>query len=71
MTKEKKGKRTNLIIWEKENNYKGYEVAQKLGISKVAYSYIKNGKTTPSIEFVYKFTEVYPDADVLKLMKIE
>lgn len=61
--------RLNLITWEKENNLKAKEVAEKLGITESAYCNIKNGKQTPSIEFAYKFIEAFPNVNVLELMK--
>lgn len=61
--------RLNLIMWEKENHYKAKDVAKKLGITDAMYSNYKNGKATPTLDFAYKFSEVYPDANVLELMK--
>ena len=63
--------RINLVIWEKKNNLKAKEVAEKLGISETTYSLIKNGKTTPSIELAYKFQEVFGVDDVLELLRKE
>lgn len=62
--------RLNLIMWEKENNLKGKDVAQKLGVSETTYSLIKNGKTMPSLEFAYKFQEAFGVDNVLELLKI-
>lgn len=61
--------RTNLILWEKQNKLKAKEVAQKLGITEQTYCNIKNGKSTPTIDFAYKFIEAFPNEDVLVLMK--
>lgn len=61
--------RNNLIEWEDTNGYKGNWVAKKLGISPSAYSKIKRGKQDPSIEFAYKFIEMFPNVDVLELMR--
>lgn len=61
--------RLNLIMWEKQNNFKAKDVAKKLGISETTYSLIKNGKTMPSLEFAYKFQEVFEVDDVLELLK--
>ena len=61
--------RVNLVLWEKKNNLKAKEVAQKLGISETTYSLIKNGKTMPSLEIAYKFQEVFGVDDVLELLK--
>lgn len=63
--------RLNLIIWEKKNNLKAKEVAEKLGITAKTYSLIRNGKTTPSIELAYKFQEVFGVDDVLELLRKE
>lgn len=63
-------KRKNLIKWEKENGYKGKYVAKKIGISATYYSLIKNGKATPTIDLLYKFSAVYGnDINVLELFK--
>ena len=66
-----KNARLNLILWEKKNNLKGKEVAEKLGISETTYSLIKNGKTMPSLELAYRFQEVFGIDDVLELLKKE
>lgn len=63
--------RLNLIMWEKKNNLKAKEVAEKLGISETSYSLLKNGKTTPSLELAYKFQEVFGVDDVLELLRKE
>lgn len=61
--------RLNLIIWEKQNNLKAKEVAEKLGVSETTYSLIRNGKTTPSLELAYKFQEIFGIDDVLELLR--
>lgn len=68
-----KNARLNLILWEKKNNLKGKEVAEKLGISETTYSLIKNGKTMPSLELAYRFQEVFSvdEKEVLELLKKE
>ena len=63
--------RLNLFLWEKENNLKAKEVAEKLGISETTYSLIKNGKTMPSLELAYRFQEVFGVDNVLELLKKE
>jgi transcriptional regulator with XRE-family HTH domain len=63
--------RLNLILWEKKNNFKAKDVAKKLGISETTYSLIRNGKTMPSLEFAYKFKEVFGVENVLELLKKE
>lgn len=62
--------RLNLIMWERQNNLKAKEVAEKLGMSETSYSLMKNGKTTPSIEIAYKFNEIFGVDDVLELLKV-
>lgn len=62
-------KRINLIKWQAENGYKSKYVAEKLGISETTYSFIKNGKTMPSLELAYKFQEVFGIDNVLELLK--
>lgn len=71
MSTSKVKKRLNLILWEKNNGFKAKDIARKLGVTEQTYCNIKNGKTTPSIEFAYKFTEAFPDEDVLELMKFD
>lgn len=66
-----KNARLNLILWEKKNNLKGKDVAEKLGISETTYSLIKNGKTTPSLELAYKFKKIFGVNDVLELLRKE
>ena len=63
--------RLNLMIWEKQNNLKAKDVAERLGISKTTYSLIKNGKRNPSIELAYKFQEIFGIDDVLELLRKE
>lgn len=57
------------MMWEKKNNLKAKDVAEKLGISETTYSLIKNGKSNPSIELAYKFQEVFKIDNVLELFK--
>lgn len=64
-------KRLNLILWEKKNNYKAKNIAKLLGVTEQTYCNIKNGKSTPSIDFAYKFSELFPEENVLELFKIE
>ena len=56
-------------MWEKENGLRAKDIARRLGITEQTYCNIKNGKTTPSLEFAYKFGEVFPDCNVLELLK--
>ena len=62
--------RTNLILWEKENGYKAKDVAKTLGITEQTYCNIKKGKSTPSMDFAYRFSVKYPEANVLELFII-
>ncbi len=66
----KRGTRKNLILWEKANDLKARDVAKALGITEQTYCNIKKGKTNPSIEFAEKFTKLFPDADIMELLKI-
>jgi len=63
--------RLKLIMWEKQNNLKAKEVAKKLGVSETTYSLIRNGKTMPSLEFAYKFQEIFGVDNVLELLEKE
>lgn len=63
--------RLNLIMWEKKNNLKAKEVAKKIGVSEATYSLIRNGITTPSLDFAYKFQEVFGVDNVLELLRKE
>lgn len=58
-------------MWEKQNNLKAKEVAKKLGVSETTYSLIRNGKTMPSLEFAYKFQEIFGVDNVLELLEKE
>lgn len=66
-------KRTRLILWEKEKGLKAKEIARRLGITEQTYCNIKNGKTTPSLDFAYKFSEEFlnEDDNVLDLLKMD
>ena len=62
--------RENLEIFEIKKGLKAKEIAKMTGITEQTYCNIKKGKTNPSIEYAYKFNEVFPDANVLELFKI-
>lgn len=66
-------KRTRLILWEKEKGLKAKEIARRLGITEQTYCNIKSGKTTPSLDFAYKFSEEFlnEDDNVLDLLKMD
>lgn len=61
--------RLNLILWEKANGYKAKDIAKKLRITESAYCNIKKGKSTPSIDFAYRFSDCFPNENVLDLFK--
>lgn len=63
--------RKKLILWEKEHGYKGRFIAEKLGISDSAWSKIKLGKQTPTLEQAEKLKEVFDIEDVFELLKEE
>lgn len=43
------------------------EMAEKLGVSVSFYSKIEQGRKNTSFNFIKKFKEVFPDADIDKL----
>jgi len=63
--------RKNLMLWEVQSGLKAIEIAKMLGITQATYCNIKYGKSTPSLDFAYKFIEVFPDVDVLELLRKE
>lgn len=63
--------RLKLIMWEKENGYKGTFIAQKLGISNSAWSKIKQGKQNPTLEQIEKLRTEFGLENVLDLLKEE
>ena len=64
-------KRINLIKWQMEHGYTSRFIADKLGVSETTYSLIKNGKTTPTLDIAYKFSEIFNVDNVLELFKKE
>ena len=64
-------KRTNLINWQKERGLTSKFIANKLGITETTYSLIKNGKTTPTLDLAYKFSELFGVDNVLELFEIK
>ena len=61
--------RTKLILLEKELGLSAKEMAEKIGITQVTYSLIKNCKGNPSLETIDKFKKAFPDVDILELLK--
>lgn len=59
----------NLITWEKKNGFKAKYVAQKIGISETKYCEIKKGKRKVTLDIAYKFSEAFPEENVLELFK--
>lgn len=52
-------KKNKLIYWRISNNYKQYEVAKEMGVTKQYYNGIENGRFTPSTKFISKFKKTY------------
>lgn len=53
-----------LASFRQENNLTMDEMSEKIGISKSFYEKIESGKRQPSYNFIMKFKEVFPYADV-------
>lgn len=64
-------KRKNLKKFRIDLDLKSKDMAEKLGVSTSYYSNFENGKVEPSIEFAYKFQEVFGVDDVMELFKKE
>ena len=64
-------KRKNLIKFRVDNGLKAKFIAEKVGVSRVKYSNIENGRTKPSIEFASKFQEAFGVEDIFELLKEE
>lgn len=62
-------KRKNLMKFRIDMGYKSKDMADKLGITKTKYSNLENSKVEPSLEFVYKFQELFDVEDVLELFR--
>ena len=62
-------RRKNLIKLRVELNLKAQEMAKKLGISRVHYSNIENGKVDPTYEFIEKAEKILGVKDVWELFK--
>lgn len=61
--------RLKLIMWEKERGFTGRYVAQKIGVSDSAWSKIKQGKQTPTLEQAEKLKKEFSIEDVFSLLK--
>ena len=59
----------NLIEWERQNGYKAWYVAHKLGLTPSQYSKIKHGITKPSVEIAEKLKTEFGVKDPIKLLK--
>ena len=57
-------KRKNLIKFRIDLGLKSQEMAEKLGISRVHYSYIENGKKDPTFGFLEKFESTCKEMDI-------
>ena len=62
-------KRKNLMKFRIDMGYKSKDMAEKLGITNTKYSNIENGKVEPSLEFIYKFQEIFDVEDALELFR--
>ena len=58
-----------LVSFRQENNLTMDEMSEKIGISKSFYEKIESGKRQPSYNFIMKFKEVFPGADVNCILK--
>ncbi len=57
----------NLSEFRNDRKLTHDEMAKKLGISKSFYKKIEYGDRNPSFNFIKKFKEVFPDADIDEL----
>lgn len=62
-------KRKNLLLFRLDNNLTQQEMANKLGITRVHYNSIENGKADPSFSLCQKLNELFEINDVWDLMK--
>lgn len=62
-------KRKNLIKFRIDMGYKSKDMADKLGITLTKYSNLENGRVEPSLDFIYKFQEIFDVEDVLELFR--
>ena len=62
-------KRKNLVKFRIDMGYKSKDMADKLGITTTKYSNLENGKVEPSLDFIYKFQEIFDVEDVLELFR--
>lgn len=63
--------RKRLIIWEKENGYTGRYIANKIGISDSAWSKIKKGRQTPTLDQAERLKKEFSIDDIFELLKGE
>ncbi len=63
--------RLNLIMWEKENGYKGNYVAETIGVSASTWSKIKAGKQNPTLEQIERLRTKFNLNNVLDLLREE
>ena len=59
----------NLIAWEQENGYKAKFVAEKLGLTQVAYAKIKKGKQKPPLTMAEKLRTEFGIKDPFTMLK--
>ena len=48
--------RQNLKKFRKEAHFSQEQIAQQLGVNRATYTYYETGKTTPSVEDLYRLT---------------
>lgn len=61
--------RIRLIVWEKENGFKGKDVAKAIGVSESTWSKIKMGKQEPTHAQIERLRSAYNLDNVLDLLK--
>jgi DNA-binding XRE family transcriptional regulator len=59
----------NLIKFRIDNNLSSREMADKLNLSKTAYSNLENGKKKPTIELALTIQRVFEVENVLELFE--
>lgn len=60
-------KKSQLTIFREEAKITRKELAQNLGVSESFLEKIEYGGRNPSFNFISKFTEKYPNADIKRI----
>lgn len=63
--------RMNLKIARQKQHLTQQEMADKLGIGKQSYIRLELGYTDPTYGLVLKLNEMYPNEDIIELLKKE